>query len=157
MFDKEQLNKYYRYCIVLHCDEFKAFELLKECLTKFYRYSIDLKTMSFYVYKMIKLDYIKSLAKSDQLKKGGFLYFDHPIISLSTSFKDIIISQKQFKFVYERLSLEQRELIYFLCYEEFNLDEVAELLGSNKGGILAEIEQLRKIFLFENQEHGISE
>ena len=151
MFDKDELNKFYRYAISLTQDGELAYDLLQTALERY------LKKPSKPVEKPCA--YLKTIIRN--------LFIDHerrkkvvPMISIDNeealnsenyieptddrSMDDILITQQQAVQLTELLTPEENELLYLWAVEEYSTAEIAVISQQPKGTVLSKLHRLKK-------------
>ena len=152
MFDKDELNKLYRYALSLTRQEDIAYDLLQGAVEKYLKkpaqglrsHNID-KPQA----------YVKTIIRN--------LYFDlepHnkviPMVSMEneevahiepiddSAMEDLLIYQQDVTLLTEKLSAEENELLYLWAVEERSAKEIANIYQQPRGTILSKLHRLKK-------------
>jgi RNA polymerase sigma-70 factor (ECF subfamily) len=155
MFDKKQMNKFYKYCLSLTSDEQKAFDLLHNSLEKFLRYSINPTALNSYIYKIVKNEFINICIKQNKQNASAFEEESSDVVHLNTDFEGIQIDKNQIETLMNRLKPEEREILYLWAYEGYTYEEMGEILEISKGTLLSKVHRIKKKILKDLAEEGI--
>jgi len=144
MFNKTELNFFYKYCVALSRDEQIACDLLQSSLEKLVRRPITKeKQTKAYFLRMIKNEYIDGLRKSEAFKSESFDEEVHVAEIGPNALDDLLISKEEVKLILENTSLEESEMLFLWAVEGFTIEEIAEFFEKPKGTILAKLFRLR--------------
>lgn len=143
MFDKETLQKLYRYSYSLSCNEADAYDLLQDAIEKFIKTEVDTKNSTAYIKKVIYNSFVddcrrKKIIDFDNIEENE-LPADFDIQTLET----IQINENLAEQIMLSLEPDEREIIYYWAIEGFSTSEIAEYLGKPKGTILSKIYRMR--------------
>ena len=146
MFDKTELNHFYRYCFVLVNNEADAYDLLQTAFEKYLRspprQSAAKKS---YLRKIIRNQFIDRY-RGDQ--KIEMEIFDENIVTNinedMSSLEEITINKEAAETIWSLLDPAEREIMYLWAIQGFTTSEVAKYLDIPKGTIVSKVSRLRK-------------
>jgi len=146
MFNKEELNKLYRYALSLTVQEDVAYDLVQTGLERY------LNKTSQPVEK--PLAYLKIIIRN--------LYFDFqrrnkvvPMVSIEsselpqispiddTSMEDLLVNEQEVQCLLASLNSEENELLYLWAVEEYTAEEISLLYKKPRGTILSKLHRLK--------------
>ena len=144
MFDKEMLQKLYRYSYSLTCDEHDAYDLLQTSLEKFIKSNVAANKPVAYVKKIIYNRFIdecrrKKIVQFENLEKAT-LPVDFDVQTLD----ELLVNENMAKQILQSLEPDEREIMYCWAIEGFSTSEIATKLNKPKGTILSKIYRMRK-------------
>jgi RNA polymerase sigma-70 factor (ECF subfamily) len=147
MFNKDELNKLYRYALALAEREDIAYDLLQGALEKYLKISPQLPNKP--------LAYIKTVIRN--------LFFDQhrhnkviQMISIESedashiepfdenAMDDVLIYQQDVQQLTEKLTPAENELLYLWAVEEHSAEEIATIYNQPRGTILSKLHRLKK-------------
>lgn len=144
MFDRDMLNRLYRYSFALAGNESDAFDLLQSSIEKYLRAgAVPIKNEVAYIKKIIRNQYIDQYRKQNRV---DIEQFDEAVTYVDMDTKpleQIIASQLQVESVWQQLSSSEREIMYFWAVEGYTTSELAEFLEVPRGTLLSKIHRLR--------------
>ncbi len=146
MFDKEELNQFYRYCFVLVDNEPDAYDLLQTAIEKYLRSPPKIDTAkNSYMRKIIKNQFI------DQYRESKKTYIEEYNEDNVTNINDelpslesIMINKEDAENIWKLLDTSEREIMYLWAIQGFTTAEVATYLDIPKGTIVSKVSRLRK-------------
>lgn len=144
MFNKEELNTFYRYCISLTGDENSAGDLLQCCLEKYVKLeTLDVNDLKAYFRRMIRNQFI-----DDQRKEGNQQLYEldeeNTVIPLdSRSLDDIIVEREMVEIIMSSLTPHEREILFLWAVEGFTVQDISNDLGIPKGTLLSRLHRLK--------------
>ena len=146
MFDKTELNQFYRYCFVLVDNEADAYDLLQTALEKYLRSPPDqISAKKSYMRKIIRNQFIDQYRNA---KKVELEMFDENIVTNIndgiSSLEDIVINKEDAGMIWSLLDASEREIMYLWAIQGFTTSEVAEYLNIPKGTVVSKVSRLRK-------------
>ena len=154
---QELLNELYQYAYSLTKDEQKAFDLVQETLLRLMDKKDQRIGEKFFLMKCIRNLFIDTIRKDSRLHLVGTSEdsdddnFQNQWDSLtenqkaqSIRFDDLIIERQRLTSVLEKVSDEERELLFLKEVEGFTIDEMVTLLGIKRGTLLAKLFRLKK-------------
>ena len=144
MFDKEMLQKLYRYSYSLTCDEHDAYDLLQTSLEKFIKSNVAANKPVAYVKKIIYNRFIdecrrKKIVQFENLEEA-ILPVDFDVQTLD----ELLVNENMTKQILQSLEPDEREIMYCWAIEGFSTSEIATKLNKPKGTILSKIYRMRK-------------
>ena len=144
MIDRDLLNKLYRYCFALAGNESDAYDLLQASVEKYLKKAlVSIENENAYLKKIIRNQYIDEYRKQSRVEVEPFddsvTYIDMD----TTSMEHIVASQLQVESVWQQLTSNEREIMYFWAVEGYSTSELAEFLDMPRGTLLSKIHRLR--------------
>ena len=142
--DRDALNKLYRYCFALAGNESDAYDLLQSSVEKYIRAGTEsINNEIAFIKKIIRNHYIDEYRKQSRVDVEQF---DDAVTYVDMDTKpmeQIIASQLQVESVWQELSSNEREIMYFWAVEGYSTSELAEFLEIPRGTLLSKIHRLR--------------
>ena len=144
MFDKEMLQKLYRYSYSLTCDEHDAYDLLQTSLEKFIKSNVAANEPVAYVKKIIYNQFI------DECRRKKIVQFENleeatlPVDFDVQTLDELLVNENMAKQILQSLEPDEREIMYCWAIEGFSTSEIATKLNKPKGTILSKIYRMRK-------------
>jgi RNA polymerase sigma-70 factor (ECF subfamily) len=144
MFSKEELNRFYRYCLSLTGDENSAGDLLQCCLEKYVKLeTLAVNDSKAYFRRMIRNRFI-----DDQRKKGHQQFYEldeeKTVIPLDLrSLDDIIVEREMVDIILKSLTPHEREILFLWAVEGFTVQDISNDLGIPKGTLLSRLHRLK--------------
>ena len=144
MFDKEILQKLYRYSYSLTCDEHDAYDLLQTSLEKFIKSNVAANKPVAYVKKIIYNRFI------DECRRKKIVQFENleeatlPVDFDVQTLDELLVNENMAKQILQSLEPDEREIMYCWAIEGFSTSEIATKLNKPKGTILSKIYRMRK-------------
>jgi len=144
MFDKEILQKLYRYSYSLTCDEHDAYDLLQTSLEKFIKSNVAANEPVAYVKKIIYNRFI------DECRRKKIVQFENleeatlPVDFDVQTLDELLVNENMAKQILQSLEPDEREIMYCWAIEGFSTSEIATKLNKPKGTILSKIYRMRK-------------
>lgn len=144
MFDKDELQKLYRYSYSLTCDEHNAYDLLQGALEKYIKSNVEANQPIFYMKKIIYNLFV------DECRRQKIVQFEElEETSLPTDFdvqtlEELQVDQDMTEKILQSLEPDEREIMYCWAIEGFSTSEIAVKLEKPKGTILSKIYRMRK-------------
>lgn len=144
MFEKDVLQKLYRYSYSLTCDEHDAYDLLQGSLESFIKSKVEVNQAAAYVKKII---YNRFIDDCRRLKVLQFESLEEE--SLATDFdiqtlEDLMVNENMAEQILQSLDPDEREIMYCWAIEGFSTSEIATKLEQPRGTILSKIYRMRK-------------
>lgn len=144
MLDRDLLNQLFRYCFALTGNESDAYDLLQTSVEKYLRASTEsVKNKIAFIKKIIRNQYIDEYRKQNRVDVEQF---DEAVtyVDMDTRpMEQIVASQLQVESVWQELSSNEREIMYFWAVEGYSTSELAEFLEVPRGTLLSKIHRLR--------------
>lgn len=144
MFDKEVLQKLYRYSYSLTCDEHDAYDLLQTAIEKFIKSKVEVSQPSAYLKKIIYNRFVDDYRK---LKVIQFESFEEEFLATDFDIKtleELLVNENMVEKILQSLEPDEREIMYCWAIEGFSTSEIAEKMEKPKGTILSKIYRMRK-------------
>jgi RNA polymerase sigma-70 factor (ECF subfamily) len=144
MFNKEELNTFYRYCISLTAEAHTAGDLLQCCLEKYVRRNTSgVENVKAYFRRMIRNQFI-----DDQRKEGNQQFYEldeeKTVIPLNLrSLDDIIVEREMAEIILRSLTPHEREILFLWAVEGFTVQDISNDLGIPKGTLLSRLHRLK--------------
>ena len=144
MFDKDELQKLYRYSYSLICDEHDAYDLLQGALEKFIRSNIVANQPMAYIKKIIYNRFIDECRRQKIIQFESFNELELPTDFDVRTLEELLISENSVNKILLSLEPDEREIMYCWAIEGFSTAEISEKLDKPKGTILSKIYRMRK-------------
>ena len=144
MYDKEMLQKLYRYCYALTCNEQNAYDLLQNALEKYLASNIKVDHVSAYIKRIIHNQFI------DDCRRQKIVQFDDieeenlPADFDMRTLESIVINDDLAEKVLAFLAPGERELVYFWAIEGYSTSQIAEHMEMPRGTVLSKIYRMRE-------------
>tara|TARA_R110002049_G_scaffold124479_1_gene279943 strand:- start:27200 stop:27682 length:483 start_codon:yes stop_codon:yes gene_type:complete len=145
MLDAEQLNCLYRYCFSLTGEKHESYDLLQSGIEKYIKAdisSVDNKLA--YIKKIIRNHYLDECRKNSKIKMEQYDETVTHVDMNTNSLENIVATQYQVEAVWKKLTVAEREIMYFWAVEGYTTDELAKFLDVPRGTLLSRIHRLRK-------------
>lgn len=156
MFDKEILNRLFRYACSLTKDQDQAFDLVQSGIEKMLRRNtnrID-NTMA-YLMRAIRNEFIDQARQNNLYQmlpinedSSNYLYEVESDLTLD----DILIQNEDLDLLLSKLSVIESELLYLWAVEEYTFDEIAQLQDLSRGTVLSRMSRMKKRIKLELQD-----
>lgn len=144
MFNKDGLQKLYRYSYSLTCNEHDAYDLLQGALEKMIKSKITVKQPLAYAKKTIYNLFI------DECRRQKVIQFENleeailPIDFDVQTLEELHVNDNMAEHILQSLEPDEREIMYCWAIEGFSTAEIADKLEKPKGTILSKIYRMRK-------------
>ena len=154
MFDEVTLQKIYRYCYSLTCNEHDAYDLLQASIEKFIKLNVNVSDPSSYLKKMIYHRFI------DDCRRTKIVQFENiDDVTMPTDFDvqtldELLVNEDMVKQILQSLEPDEREIMYCWAVEGFSTAEIAKKTEKPKGTILSKIYRMRKKLIEEFSENS---
>ena len=144
VFDKEELNGFYRYCVALTGDEQEAWDLLQNCLEKWVRHSDrKVRQPEAYFKRMLRNRFIDDCRRAGRRAEQSY-DDDDAVVSMNTKpLDDIIATRQEAVTILNDLVTEEREILFLWAVEEYTAQDIADHLDVPRGTILSRLYRLR--------------
>jgi len=156
MFDQQQLNQLYQYCLSLTSHSANAYDLLQTALEKFLKQDKrQVESHMGYIRRIIRNQFI------DDCRRQQIIAFD-PIedteaLSLETrSLDQVMIEQDLVEKAWVLLNTAEREILYLWAMLGYSSSEIAKELDSPRGTVLSRIHRLKQKLQNKFQEQSTS-
>lgn len=149
MFDKQQLNRLYRYCLALAGETELAFDLVQTATENALRASGGETKPLTYAFRIARNAYIDIYRKSkrrplvsisDEEEESGAVVLTSGFASLES----VLIDRQQLEQLLAHLESQERELLYLWAVEGYSVGEIAEMWQCPRGTLLSRIHRLRQ-------------
>lgn len=142
-FEQQQLNQLYQYACALCDDGDDAYDVLQSCLEKFLRQQPSCDNPMAYLRRMMRNYFIDQYRAKQKVEFADFN--EQQLFDLSaTSLEDLICERDYLDKVWQQLSAQEREIIYYWAVLGYSTDELAQQLQQPRGTLLSRIHRLRK-------------
>lgn len=143
IFDKKELNGFYRYCLALTGDEQEAWDLLQNGLEKWVQHADqEVRQPEAYFKRMLRNRFIDDYRRAGRRPEQS--YDDDAVVSMNArSLDDIIATRQEADAVLHHLAPEDREILYLWAVEEYTAQDIADHLEIPRGTILSRLYRLR--------------
>lgn len=154
MFDKDALQKLYRYAYSLTSDEHDAYDLLQGALEKLIKSNVLAEQPIAYAKKIIYNRFI------DECRRQKIVQFESlEEATLPTDFdvqtlEELLVNENMAEQILQSLEPDEREIMYCWAIEGFSTSEIAIKLEKPKGTVLSKIYRMRKKLIEQFSENS---
>ncbi|WP_220720761.1 RNA polymerase sigma factor [Agarivorans litoreus] len=140
------LNQLYRYGFSLCHSSEQAYELLQSCCEKVLQKDPPPEPLQPYMMRVIRNEFIDNFRRKKlELVVDEDQYIDASIVEKSLQNMELLlIDQQHVGLVMERLSEDERELLYLWAVEGLSVQEIAITSGVARGTLLSRVSRLKK-------------
>ena len=145
MFDRDTLNRLYRYCRSLCDQDSDAFDLLQSAMERCVRTPPrDPAANVSYAMKIIRNLFIDRCRSDARVtlepfdEMGGAVDFD------LSGLESLMMDRSELELAWAELSVVEREILYLWAVEGYSTDEVAGHLDKPRNSVLSIIHRMRK-------------
>lgn len=145
MYDRESLNRLYRYCRVLCDQESDAYDLLQagmeRCIKSPPRSSSAEMAYAMRVIRNLFIDQQRSNARAP------FVPLDEESVALDfdlASLETTMLTRNELESVWAEMTVIEREILFLWAVEGYSTDEVAGHLDKPRNSVLSIIHRMRK-------------
>ncbi len=145
IFDREVLQKLYRYACTLCTNKDDAYDLLQYALEKYLHEQSDNKKGSeiSYVRTIIRNRFIDGYRRKKRFPEES--YDDESTVAIDvTSLEDTVLAQVELEIMWQKFDPFEREILYYWAVEEMTAQEISEQINKPRGTVLSRIYRLRK-------------
>ena len=145
IFDRDVLQRLYRYGCSLCTNPDDAYDLLQYALEKYLQNRNNSKHGSeiAYVRTIMRNRFIDDYRKSNRFPQES--YDDSSPVSIdNTSLEDVVIAQSDLERVWNKLDPFEREIMYYWAIEEMTAQEISQQIDAPRGTVLSRIYRIRK-------------
>lgn len=144
VFDQKELHGFYSYCMALTGNEQAAWDLLQDGLEKWVKRSDErVRHPHRYFKRILRNRYIDNYRRR-ALKAEQPYDEEDAVMQISTQpLEDIVATRQEVEAIMQRLTSEDRELLYLWAVEEYTARNIADLLEVPRGTILSRLYRLR--------------
>jgi RNA polymerase sigma-70 factor, ECF subfamily len=144
MFNRTELNHFYRYCVALTGDADSAFDLLHGCIEKLMQRNHGaIKDLKRYFLRMIRNQFFDDLRKKGMRPTDEFDENKSIVAMGSKSLEDIVADRHEVERIMGLLAPGEREILFLWAVEEFTVQNIADHLGQPKGTVLSKLYRLK--------------
>ena len=144
MFSLEELNIFFRYCIVLTGNEDSGSDLLQSCLEKYVKLDDSgIKDTKAYFRRMIRNQFIDDQRKDDNQQLYEFDEESTVVQIDMRALDDIIVNREQTELILSMLNPHEREILFLWAVEGFTVKEIARDLHIPQGTLLSRLHRLK--------------
>ncbi len=155
-FEKQTLNRIYRYCLSLQGDSEIAYDLMQTGLERYLRMEANRKDAKqvapnkplSYLFRIVRNAFIDQ--KRRQKGKSWESWEDaenevhtNVICAGFQSMDDILIDREEVEAILEQLPVSHRELLFLWAVEGYTVQEIAEIMDVPRGTLLARLHRIR--------------
>ncbi len=145
MYDRDALNRLYRYCRVLCDQESDAYDLLQTALERCVESPPRRSAAGIsYAIRVIRNLFIDQLRSSARV---SFEPFDENDVALDfdlASLERTMLDRNELEVVWSEMTVVEREILYLWAVEGYSTDEVAGHLDRPRNSVLSIIHRMRK-------------
>ena len=145
LFDKEVLQKLFRYACTLCINQDDAYDLLQYALEKYLhnKFASKQKSEVAYVRTIMRNKFIDEYRRSKRFPEES--YDDENTVAIDVaSLEETVITQVYLEAVWEKFDPFEREILYYWAVEEMTTLEISAQLDVPRGTVLSRIHRLRK-------------
>jgi RNA polymerase sigma-70 factor (ECF subfamily) len=145
MFDRDALNRLYRYAYALTADEAGAYDLLQDAVERVLRAEKpNLRNPEAYARSTLRNCFYDECRRQHRYQEDTGVDTDAIPIDLETrSLESVMIAEDELAFVWHQLDPVDREILYLLAVEGMSAQQIADALDSRRGTILSRIHRVR--------------
>ncbi len=145
MFDRDSLNRLYRYCHMLCDQESDAYDLLQAAMERCVRSPPRTSGAEIaYAMRVIRNLFIDQLRSN---ARASFEPFDEDNVALDfdlASLETTMLDRSELEAVWSEMTVVEREILYLWAVEGYSTDEVAGHLDKPRNSVLSIIHRMRK-------------
>ena len=145
-FDRQTLNRLYRYCVSLTNDEARAYDLLQSGIERYLRHAPqDLAAPIPYLQQILHNLYINTLQQNHHYPKKNLKTYNNNIVNINLQvLEQQAMARSDAERIWAALNPLERELLYFWAVEEMTAAEIAERLACPRNTVLSRVHRLRR-------------
>ena len=145
MFDRELLNRLFRYCRTLCAQESDAFDLLQNGVERCLRSPPEQPGAAYgYAVRVIRNLFIDQLRREQGRTYEAFDETHHSLDYDISSLEALVIESSELERIWALLSTAEREILYLWAVEGCSTTEVAALLEKPRNSVLSIIHRMRR-------------
>ena len=138
MFNKQELNKLYRYATSLSGDDVLAYDLVHDAVVKMSgRFILKKNAYAKQVIRTGFYDYYKKEKSKEMLS-------DFSDVDFSKDLESLLVDKDLTSETLAKVSPKNREILYLLFVEEYTYKELSKFLDMKQGTILSTVYRLKK-------------
>ena len=155
-FDREMLNRMYRYCLALTKHEAAAYDLLQDGLERYLRAApAHARDPMALLRRILRNRFIDGLRNRGEQLHAETTSLDPECLAIGFgSLEDVAIATQTLERIWDGLGAFERELLLLWAVEGHTAREVAQLQGVPHGTVLARIHRLRRRLLAQTEADG---
>ena len=159
MFNKEILQKLYRYSYSLTSSESDAYDLLQASLEKFIKSDVVANEPTAFIKKIIYNQFIDECRRKNIIQFEALEDTTLPSDIDVQTLEDLLVNEDMAEKILLSLEPDEREIMYCWAIEGFSTSEIATKLEKPKGTILSKIYRLRKKLIeqFDDSSNDVME
>lgn len=145
-FNRDELNKLYRYGYVLCANQDDAYDLLQYSLEKYLHKPArhnDVSDLA-YVRTIMRNRFIDEFRKSTRYPEKE--YDDSLIVIDETALEDVVAAKIDLEIIWKELNTMEREVLYYWAIEGMTAQEIAEQIEVPRSTVLSRLYRIRKKF-----------
>ncbi len=145
LFDRDALNRLFRYAYALSGNEASAADLLQDTVERcLQRPPRPLACPEAYAHRVMRNRYIDLVRRRAASPECDDADGDAELLAIDTHcLEELIVSRDELQQVWSRLDAFEREILYYWAVEDMTAAQIASTLGSRRGTVLSRIHRLR--------------
>lgn len=145
LFDRDALNRLYRYAYALCGDEAGAGDLLQDTVERcLQRPPGALACPEAYARRVMRNRHIDLNRRRQASPERANSHADVEMLAIDTHcLEALIVSRDQLQQIWSRLDAFEREILYYWAVEDMTAAQIASTLGTRRGTVLSRIHRLR--------------
>ena len=145
LFDRDALNRLFRYAYTLSGNEAAAADLLQDTVERcLQRPPRPLACPEAYAHRVMRNRYIDLVRRREASPERDDVSAEAELLAIDTHcLEELIISRDELEQVWARLDAFEREILYYWAVEDMTAAQIASTLGSRRGTVLSRIHRLR--------------
>ena len=144
MYDKETLQKLFRYCYSLTCNEPDAYDLLQSAVEKYLKSRNTAQQPIAYIRRIIHNQFVDDCRRQKIVQFETIEEDNLPTDFDMQTLESVVINEDLADKVLQYLDPGEREIIYFWAVEGFSTSQIADQLDVPRGTVLSKIYRMRK-------------
>lgn len=157
VFDKETLNRMYRYSLSLVGDAEAAYDLMQTGLERYLRMQEARKQANqdaptrpiSYLFRILRNAFIdqkrRTRGKSWESWEDAETEVHHKVVCAGfQSLDNVLIDREQVEAILEQLPVSHRELLFLWAVEGYTVQEISDLMEVPRGTLLARLHRIRQ-------------
>lgn len=145
MYDRDSLERLYRYCRVFCDQESDAYDLLQAAMERCVRSPPRSAASELaYAMRVIRNMFIDQLRSNARV---SFEPFDEDTVALEfdlASLESLMLDRNELELVWSEMTVIEREILYLWAVEGYSTDEVAGHIDRPRNSVLSIIHRMRK-------------
>lgn len=142
-FDRESLDRLFRYCLALTGQREEAQDLLHNALESYLtKRPTDVQDPAAYIRRIARNRFF------DGLRRAGIVRFealDHPELHAASErdLENMVTDELTVREVWQKLNPAEREIVFLWAVEGLSASEIALQLGQPRGSVLSRLHRMR--------------